>query len=157
MEISTSRTIPAPIDLVWALQLDHEHWPEHLPNFSRVERRSPGEPFGIGSSALVTQPGLGTVEWTVDHFDVQPARRSFAWTGRAKGITYTGRHEVEERIGDRTQLTLTITMEGGLSKLLAPLARRAVQKSIDAEALAFEAWASSRAEAQVERPSRGVE
>ncbi len=157
MEISTSRTIPAAIDVVWALQLDHEHWPDHLPNFSRVERRSPDEPIRMGSSALITQPGLGTVEWTVDHFDVQSSRRSFAWTGRAKGITYTGRHEVEERIGDRTHLTLTITMEGGWSTLLAPLARRAVQKSIDAEALAFEAWALSRSEAQVERPSRSVE
>jgi uncharacterized membrane protein len=149
MILTTSRTIDAPIDVVWALQLDHEHWPQHLPNFTKVERRAPAEPFDIGSSAAVTQPALGTVEWTVTQFDVAPSRRSFAWSGRAKGITFVGGHEVEERIGDRTQLTLTIEMTGGLSALFAPLARRAVQKSIEAEAEAFDRWARAVAQPSV--------
>ncbi len=150
MELSTSRLIAAPIDRVWALQLDHERWPAHLPNFSAVTRHDDGRPFGLGSSADITQPALGTVTWTVDHLEVAPARRSFAWTGRARGVTYTGRHEVEERPGDRSLLTLTIVARGGLSSLLAPLVRRTVQRSIEAEAAAFEDWAVSGAEAQVE-------
>jgi hypothetical protein len=157
VKLTTTRIIDAHIDTVWDVQLDHEHWPDHLSNFTKVARRTAGEHFGVGSSAEITQPGLGTVQWTVTEFEVQPARRSFAWTGRSKGITYTGGHEVEQVIGERTRLTLRISMHGGLSKLFAPLARRAVQKSIEAEAAAFEAWATSGAEAQVERPAGRVE
>ena len=69
---------------------------------------SPGEPFGLGSAADITQPALGTVALDRHQSRCSPSRRSFAWTGRAKGITYTGRHSVEERIGEHTQLTLTI-------------------------------------------------
>lgn len=147
MHITTMRTIDAPIDRVWALQIDHEHWPEHLPNFSKVVRRSPGEPFGMGSSAEITQPALGTVVWTVDEFEDTATRRAYAWTGRAKGVTYTGRHQVEQLPDGRTRLTLGITATGGLMALLAPLARRTVQKSIEAEAVAFDEWARSGAQA----------
>ena len=147
MQITTMRTIDAPIDRVWALQINHEHWPDHLPNFSKVTRRSPVEPFGMGASAEITQPALGTVVWTVVEFEDTPTRRAYAWTGRAKGVTYTGRHQVEQLPDGRTRLTLGITAEGGLVALLAPLARRAVQKSIDAEAVAFDEWARSGAQA----------
>jgi hypothetical protein len=115
-----------------------------------VARHDDGQPFGVGSSADITQPALGTVTWTVDHLEVSPTFRSFAWTGRSRGITYTGRHEVEERPDGGSLLTLTIVARGGLSSLLAPLVRRTVQKTIEAEAMAFEQWARSCTESEVE-------
>ncbi len=141
MRLTVTRTIDAPMDTVWALQLDHEHWPEHLENFTRVVRHDVGGPFRLGSSAAITQSGLGTVDWTVVEFDDTPTRKVFAWTGTARGATYTGRHEVEELIGDRSQLTLSIDMSGPLTRVLGPLMRRRVQQTIDAEAVAFDAWA----------------
>ncbi|MFM2078239.1 MAG: hypothetical protein RJA49_2129, partial [Actinomycetota bacterium] len=75
--------------------------------------------------------------------DDTPSRKAYAWTGSARGSTYVGRHEVEEAIGDRTVLTLTVEVSGGLTAVLAPLLRRSVQKSLDAEMAAFDAWACS--------------
>jgi hypothetical protein len=143
MELTATRTIDTSSERLWALQLDHAAWPGRLPNFSKVERSDHVAPFGIGSSAVITQPGLGTVTWTVVEFDEQPHRRSFAWTGRARGTTYTARHLVEsEPDGRTTQLTLGIVAEGGLPSLLAPLVRGRMQKAIDDEAAAFEKWAT---------------
>lgn len=141
MRLTTTRNIDASIDVVWALQLDHEHWPDHLPNFSKVERRSPAEEFGVGSSAAITQPALGTVVWTVGSLVEGPDARSFAWSGTSKGITYTGHHQVRRQTDGSSELTLRIDMAGGLAAVLGPLVRRTVQKSLDAEAVAFERWA----------------
>ncbi len=143
MQLTTTRTIAAPIDVVWATQLDHERWPEHLPNFRRIVRRDPGAPFGVGSSAAITQPAMGTVEWTVLTFEEAPERRSFAWSGTTMGATWVGRHVVR-REGERTELTLGIEVDGGLMWILGPLLRSTLQKAIDDEAAAFERWALGR-------------
>jgi uncharacterized protein YndB with AHSA1/START domain len=143
MELSTSRTIDAPIERVWALQIDHEHWPQHLPNFSKAVRHAPGSPFGVGSSADITQPGLGTVTWTVDHCEETPSRKCYSWSGASRGTRYTGRHEVAERIGGRTQLTLTILADGGVVKWMGLLVKGRMRAALEAEALAFERWATS--------------
>lgn len=147
MLVTTTRVIDAPIDRVWALQLDHEGWPQHLPNFQKVVRHLPDRPFGLGSSADITQPALGTVRWTVDEFEATADRRSYAWTGRAKGVGYTGRHAVRQLADGRTELVLSIVMAGGLAKVIGPMVRGTIQKSIDAEAAAFAAWAASATEA----------
>jgi uncharacterized membrane protein len=143
MRLSVSRTIDAPIDTVWALQIDHEHWPAHLPNFKEVVRHDAGRPFGPQSSAAITQPGLGTVVWTVTEYDDAPGRKAYAWSGRARGATYVGRHEVEAAVGDQSVLTLTIEVSGGLTPVMAPLMRRSMQKAVAAEMAAFAAWARS--------------
>jgi len=143
MELSVSRTIEAPIDRVWAVQIDHEHWPEHLPNFSKVVRHQPSAPFGVGSSADVTQPALGTVTWTVDRFEDAPERKCYSWSGSSRGTRYTGRHEVVSRIGGRTQLSLTIVAEGGVVRWLGPVMRRLMRSSLEAEMAAFERWATA--------------
>ena len=143
MELTTSRTIDAPVDRVWALQIDHEQWPHHLPNFPKVVRHAPGTAFGLGSSADVTQPALGTVTWTVEQFDDTPQRKSYSWSGASHGTRYIGRHEVAERTGGRAQLTLTIVAEGGIVKWMGPLVKGRMRKALEAEAVAFERWATS--------------
>jgi uncharacterized membrane protein len=138
MELTAIRTIDAAIDQVWSLQIDHEHWPDYLPTFSKVVRRQPDAPFGLGSSADITQPGLGTVTWTVDHFEDTPERKCYSWSGTSRGTRYTGRHEVVSRIGGRTQLTLTIRADGGVAGWMAPLVKGRIRKSLEAEATAFD-------------------
>ncbi|MBI4934399.1 MAG: SRPBCC family protein [Actinobacteria bacterium] len=142
MELSVTHHIDAPIDRVWALQLDHEHWPDHLPNFSRVVRQAPDEPFGVGSIASVTQPALGTVEWTVTAFEEAPERRSFSWVGASRGIRYAASHLVEARPDGGTQLTLGITATGTAITLLGWMLKGQMKKAVAAEAVAFEQWAT---------------
>lgn len=144
MELTTSRTIDAPIDRVWALQVDHEHWPAHLPNFKKVVRHGDAA-FAVGSSASITQPGLGTVVWTVVQYDETDARRMYSWTGAARGTRYEGRHEVEALNDGRTALTLTVIADGGVTGALGWLMRPAMRKALEAEADAFVEWATSMA------------
>lgn len=143
MDLSVTRTIDAPIDRVWALQLDHIHWPEHLPNFSKVVPHNPQTPFGLASVVFITQPNLGTVAWTVHDYQKSPSQRRYTWHGMANGVHYQASHEVEEKPGNRTQLTLKITATGWPITLLGWLLKTPMQKAITAEAEAFERWAQS--------------
>lgn|GEM_PF-3011168 len=140
MELTTTRVIDVPIDRLWSLQVAHEAWPTHLPNFSAVRRLAPTEPFTVGSSAEITQPALGTVVWTVTELSVEPTRRSYVWHGSAKGATYAGSHLVES-VGESTRLTLGIRAEGALIGLMGWLVKGRMQRAIDDEAAAFAAWA----------------
>ena len=142
MELTTTRIIDVPIDRLWSLQLAHEAWPQHLPNFSSVRRLAPGEPFAVGSAAEITQPALGTVRWTVTELTVEPSRRSYTWEGSAKGARYAGSHLVEA-VGGSTRLTLGIRAEGALIGLMGWMVKGRMQRAIDDEAAAFAAWASA--------------
>jgi hypothetical protein len=141
MELSVTHTIAAPIDRVWALQLDHEHWSDHLPNFSKVVRHGPERPFGVGSVAALTQPALGTLDWTVTAFEESPARRTYSWARASRGISYVASHLVEERPDGGTQLTLGITATGAAITSLGWMLKGRMKKAIAAEAVAFEHWA----------------
>lgn len=142
MDLTTTRIIDVPIDRLWSLQLAHEDWPAHLPNFSAVRRLQPDAPFGVGSAAEITQPALGTVTWTVTEFAVEDTHRRFTWEGSAKGARYAGSHRVEAA-GASTRLTLGIRATGAFITLLGPLVKGRMQRAIDDEAAAFERWALS--------------
>lgn len=141
MDITVTRRIAAPADRVWALQLDHEHWAERLPNFSEVTRVQPDQPFGVGSSAAITQPGLGTVVWAVTEFEEAPDHRSYSWRGRSRGATYTGSHLVEADGDGACTLTLGIRAEGWFITAMGWMVKGRMQKAAADEAVAFERWA----------------
>ena len=142
MDLTTTRVIDVPIDRLWELQLAHESWPQHLPNFSAVRRLASDAPFGVGSAAEITQPALGTVTWTVTVYAVDPTRRTYTWEGSAKGARYAGSHLVEA-VGESTRLTLGIRATGALISLMGPLVKGRMQRAIDDEAAAFDRWALS--------------
>lgn len=144
MDLTTTRIIAVPIDRLWALQLAHESWPQHLPNFSAVRRPQSDVEFGVGSTAEITQPGLGTVTWTVTEYAVDPTCRTYTWEGSAKGARYAGSHLVES-VGDSTRLTLGIRATGPFISVLGPLVKGRMQRAIDDEAAAFERWATASA------------
>jgi len=141
MELTASRCVEAPADLLWQLQLAHAQWPAHVPNFKAVVPLAPTG-FGVGSKVRITQPGLGTVEWTVDEFADAGPIRSFAWSGRAKGANYVGTHRVVAEVDGRSQLTLGLSATGGLVKVMGSALRGTMQKAIDAEADCFVRWAA---------------
>jgi hypothetical protein len=145
MELSSVRTLDVPIDRAWKLQLAHHHWAEHIPHFDTVQRVDGAGPpeFGIGSKALITQKGLGTVEWTVVRFDDSPEDRNYAWTGAVRGMRFEGRHRVTAIDADHTTMTLGITGSGWVLTLLGPLLRGTMRKALDAEADAFQRWATA--------------
>jgi hypothetical protein len=145
MEFTSARTLDVPIDQAWQLQLAHHQWAEHIPHFDSVQRVDGAGPpeFGIGSKALINQRGLGTVEWTVVQFDDSPEDRSYVWTGKVRGMRFEGRHRVTAIDAEHTTLTLGIAGSGVVMALLGPLVRGTARKALDAEADAFQRWATA--------------
>lgn len=145
MELSSVRTLDVPIERAWQLQLAHHQWAEHVPHFDRVQRvEGPvSEEFGIGSRALITQSGLGTVEWTVVHFDGTGDDRSYAWTGTVRGMRFEGRHRVTAIDADHSTMTLAIQGSGLVLRLLGPMLGGTMRRALDAEADAFQRWAAA--------------
>ncbi len=78
MHLEHSLSIAAPADVVWAVTLDVERWPEWTPTMQRVERVDAG-PFRIDSQARVKQPQFRETIWTVTA--LQPGY-SFSWQTR---------------------------------------------------------------------------
>lgn len=140
MDLTTTRIIDVPIDRLWALQLAHAAWPDHLPNFSSVRRLQPEAPFGVGSAVEIAQPALGTVTWTVTECSTDDTRRTYTWEVSAKGARYAGSHLVES-VGESTRLTLGLRATGALITVLGRLMKGRMQRAIDNEAAAFERWA----------------
>lgn len=141
MELCSTRIIDTSIDRLWALQLAHDEWADHVPNFQKVVPDGAG--FGVGSVVTITQPGLGTVAWTVASVDERGDRKSFAWKARARGTDYEGRHELVAEGADRTRLTLTLVATGGLTKVVGPLLKGRMLRAIDDEAAAFQRWSAA--------------
>ena len=116
MDISHTLTIPAPVDTVWGLTIDVEHWPQVMPTVTRVDRLDDG-PLAIGSSARLEQPGLRPAVWTVT--TLEPGRR-FAWTSRLLGAPITGRHDIEPVDGGARN-TLTLELGGLRGRVIGTL------------------------------------
>ena len=135
MVLSTSVHLPVPVARAWELQLDHAHWSAHIPHFRVVEPRGP---FGLGAQVVITQDGLGAVEWTV----IRLEGTSFAWESRRPGLRMEGSHRVEPE-GDGARLTLGLVMEGVVGAALGFLMRRSIEAAVQAEADAFLRWATA--------------
>ena len=69
MRIEHEVTIRASVDDVWALTIDVEALPTITPTMTSVRRLDNG-PIGVGSKAVIKQPGQAERTWTVDRKSV---------------------------------------------------------------------------------------
>lgn len=138
MKITNTISIDAPLSRAWELTLDVESWPEHTPTMTKVERLESG-PIGLGSTALVKQPGQRAKVWTVTTFEPE---RCFAWSTSAMGTTMTGSHQLTEN-GMGTSQTLTVDIEGRFSSIVGVLVRGPIAKAIAQENRGFKTVAEA--------------
>lgn len=138
MKIEHTIDIDAPLSRAWELTVDVESWPEHTPTMTDVERLESG-PIGIGSTALVRQPGQRARVWTVTRFEPE---RCFAWSTRAMGTTMTGRHQMAASDTGTTQ-TLIVEIEGRMSSIVGVLVRGPIAKAIAQENRGFKTAAEA--------------
>ncbi|MGE0229837.1 MAG: SRPBCC family protein [Dehalococcoidia bacterium] len=128
MRIEHTIDIAAPVDRVWDLTLDVEHWPQLTPTITRVERLDAG-PMAIGSQARIKQPAQGTKVWTVTTLE---PRRRFAWATKLMGNRMTGGHHLTETAAGTTN-RLTVDIEGPLAPVLGLLLRGPIHNAIKKE------------------------
>jgi uncharacterized protein YndB with AHSA1/START domain len=128
-KVHTSVDIDASAAVVWAVLTDVEamlQWTASM----RTVRREDSRDFAVGSTAVVTQPRLGTGRWTVT--ECTPLR-SFTWVASRPGITTTGIHLLEPT-ADGVKVTLTIEHRGPLAAVVAMLTSSTTRRYIHMEA-----------------------
>ena len=128
MEIEDKIEINAPSDLVWQVTVDVEAWPKWSPVMEKIRREDTGD-FKLGSTALIKQKQMAETRWTVTEID--PGHR-FTWQARSLGIDMIATHSIVPGESAVTSL-LRIEMEGLLIKLLGPLMKLLVSKSLKIE------------------------
>jgi uncharacterized protein YndB with AHSA1/START domain len=121
--------IAAPAERVWQVMTDTERWHEWTPSVTSV-RRVGGEPFAVGSRALIRQPGFPPATWNVTA--IEPGR-SFTWVSVGPGFRAVGTHSVEPT-GSGSRATLSLDYEGPLGGVWGRLTRGITERYIGFEA-----------------------
>ena len=122
IEINASR------ERVWQVTVDVEAWPKWSPVMETIRREDTGD-FKLGSSALIKQKQMPETRWTVTEID--PGHR-FTWQARSLGIDMIATHSIIPGESTVTSL-LRIEMDGLLIKLLGPIMKALVAKSLKVE------------------------
>lgn len=122
IEIDASR------ERVWQVTVDVEAWPKWSPVMEKIRREDTGD-FKLGSTALIKQKQMAETRWTVTEID--PGHR-FTWQARSLGIDMIATHTIVPGENAVTSL-LRIEMNGLLIKLLGPIMKALVAKSLKVE------------------------
>ena len=135
--------ITSPVDalpeVVWALFVDFERWPELTKSIEGIRRLDPG-PLSLGSEALIKQPRLPEARWKVTA--LEPGR-SFEWQTSSRGVTTVGGHIVEAE-GPGALVTLTLCQHGPLAWLAKLVAGRLAREYLSLELEGFRHGAEDR-------------
>ena len=131
MKIERELIIEAPVDVVWSVMSDVEHWPEMTASMTSV-RLLDGE-LRHGARAEVVQPKLPKAIWTVTRLD---EGRRFDWTAKSPGMTTVGIHGVEA-VATGTRAYIGIKQTGPLAPLFGLLLRKLTESYLDLEIAGF--------------------
>lgn len=106
---SVSRTVEAPVDRLWALSTDLEHWPEVIPAIQRVEVLE-GDEFAAGLKWRETRKMMGREASEVMWLTSVDPGRGYVAEADGPGVRYVSKWQFEPQGADRT--TVTMTFEG---------------------------------------------
>jgi uncharacterized membrane protein len=134
--------IEAPPAEVFAVLRDVESWPEWNASVTSVKRMDEGA-FGLGSRALVRQPGLKPAVWQVAAF---ADGRRFTWATVNPGVRTEGDHVIEPA-GAGSRVTLSLRFSGLLAPLVSRIHRGLSGRFLLLEARGLKARCGSRASA----------
>jgi hypothetical protein len=125
---SISIDIEAAPAKVFAVLCDVEAWREWNALVTSIRRMGEG-PFGVGSRAVVRQPGLRPAVWEVTAF-VEGVR--FAWVTTGPGLRVTGDHVIAPAGAGR--VTLSLAFSGLVAALLSGILSTVSRRYLAAEA-----------------------
>ena len=126
--------IAAPVDAVWPVIADIEHWPDWTPTMTTVEALDP-LPLRVGLRARVKQPGLRPAVLTVTA--VEEGRR-FLWGSKQPGLAFSADHVIASSpAGSRVRLLAEFT--GLLAPVVGAIYGKKVRAYVATEAESLKA------------------
>lgn len=129
-KFSTSLFINASQEAIWKVLSDVAHWHEWTPTVTKVEVLNTPE-LNPGNRYKVIQPKLQPAEWTVTDF-TPPS--NFTWESKASGLHMAAEHILTIKGANQTELTLTVTFNGWLGKLIGRIYGKTTAEYIQTEA-----------------------
>ena len=128
---SVTRTVDAPVETLWSLATDLEHWPAVVSTIERVEVLA-GDGFAVGTRWRETRRMMGreaTEEMSVT--EVRPGRSNTA-EADGPGVRYESTWSFEPTAPDRTTVTFTFGARptGVLAKAFLAVAGGVVMRSV---------------------------
>src|SRR5690349_2025800 len=134
--ITSTRTIPAPPDRVYAVLAHVAHGPDWLGTVNRLTLLDGAASApAVGDRATIRQPRLPAATWTVIEAETG---HHFTWESTAPGLRFTGHHVVEPSGDGGSVVTLGIDQQGPLRGLARLLWGRLTQEYVDREGVCLE-------------------
>ncbi len=134
MKLENQKLTAAPLSFVWSVTEVVVRWPHWTPTVQKVKRLDEG-PFGVGSTALIKQPGLPEAKWRVTA--LTPGE-GFTWETRIRGIHFVATHELRTS-GAGTSSVLRIELFGVVATLLWPFICSSARRSLETEHVSLKA------------------
>ena len=117
-------------EVVWPVLADVVAWPSWTPTVSRVEALEHPQ-LAVGRRFRVEQPGLRPAIWTV--VSLEPYRQ-FSWRMSSLGVAVVGAHRIIPWSESATRVTLAVSIDGLLGKLVWALAGATIRAYVQQEA-----------------------
>ncbi|HEX6694793.1 MAG TPA: SRPBCC family protein [Longimicrobiales bacterium] len=133
MKFAITKDVEASAAHVFAVMTDMERWHEWTPTVTRVEALTADAlPLKIGSRIRIVQPKVPPAEWVVRSLEPD---RGFQIQSRSPGAMVTADHWIEP-LGDgtRSRVTLSVTFDGWLGRIIGRLMKRLNERYVTQEA-----------------------
>lgn len=128
MQVENLILIDAPKSIVWKTSIDVKNWPRWSPTCDSIQRLEDG-PFEVGSRAQIKQPGLPEAVWVVTSLQ---SEESFTWETKVRGMRMIATHELAAA-QEGTESLLRLEVKGVVARLLWPLIRVSIKRSLERE------------------------
>jgi uncharacterized membrane protein len=122
--------VAAPADLIWALMIEIERWPEWTASIKRVQYLDAG-PLGLGIRVRLHQPLLPPAIWRVTQF---VPGSGFVWESQTAGTSTIGEHWITAKPDSQSTVVLKLRQTGPLVAILRPFMSKLIRRYIDMEA-----------------------
>ncbi|BBX10518.1 SRPBCC family protein [Mycolicibacterium aichiense] len=132
---SSSINIHAPVDLVWDVFTDVEHWPDWTASVDRLHGLD-GAQLAVGRRFEITQPRMPKLVWTVT--EIEPGV-AWTWIQRSPGGLTSARHEVVPTPDGGTLVRQELIQRGIVGSVVGVLMQRMTRRYLEMEAQGLKA------------------
>lgn len=137
MRHDATKSIAAPVEVVWRTMAELKRWPEWTPTVTSIEA-SNEDGLRVGDTATMRQPGQRDRLWTVTEVT---EGESFVWEATDPGgLRMKAGHVVKPGADGGAVVELYFAVTGPMAWLAGLLAGRTIRRNVDTEARSLKDW-----------------